>query len=296
MGDDVVYWTDHLNLARRLSPENLPSYEQKKQTSNTDWLENSDLWDEVFDDISAAKFKFTVKWVNSHAADWEEIAPHISEDVYQGNDEADKAAKAAAKGHQVPKSVVDELAAQHEKTKLILRRLVAIACDEATGPRQHKKQKQIEAKPKWCTRLQTAASATSHTIRATPGRRWLCTSCFGRSPVGNRGKHRWLLVGCGDEEIACSQPHPSHHMLWVAGSTVTFCSRCGSWSTEVHRALGLPCLREPSTALQRLCLRRIARGTGPPGLDLCLDAAAEADDAQRGDELFVEGLDHSDSE
>ena len=138
--------------------------------------------------------------------------------------------------------------------------------------------------------MQTAATATSHSLRATKGRRWLCTACFGRSPVGNRGKHRWLLGECGDQALAGSQPHPSHHMLWVAGSTVTFCAKCGSWSTEVHRALGRPCLGAPTTGLQRLCLRRLERGAGPPGLDLVLDPRQGPSDELVADELMIEGM------
>ena len=132
-----------------MSPENLPGYERQKQrqATSTDWMENADLWDEVFDAPNVTKLQLKVKWVNAHATDVEDMAPHIPAAIYQGNEVADKAAKAAANSHQVPMSDVKVVAAQFDKTRLILRRLVAVSCAEAIGPRG-KKLTAREAKPR----------------------------------------------------------------------------------------------------------------------------------------------------
>ena len=46
----------------------------------------------------------------------------------------------------------------------------------------------------------------------------------------------------------------------------------------MHRALAKKCWEKPTTGLQRLCLRRLAQGHGPPGLDFhYLDSGSEMD-------------------
>ena len=49
---------------------------------------------------------------------------------------------------------------------------------------------------------------------------------------------------------------------------MVWCTNCGSWASSRYRALGELCPKTPATALQRLALRRIARGLPPLGSDM----------------------------
>ena len=190
--------------------------------------------------MKAGHHILTAHWVNSHPVDEYDYQPDVPMYANEGNELADLAAKEAAMTHQVSDEQMEKLKEEHTKVGSILRRLVAIACQEAAEkpkiPKKTEEEKEaLKQRSRWATRLQTAVAMTTHQLRATQGGRWLCVLCFGRSSTANKAKHKWLLTECGSREGLGAGPHPSHSCFLVKGTAVTFCQSCGSWSTSVYR-------------------------------------------------------------
>ena len=238
--------------------------------------------------------------MNSHAAEEEDFSPMVPRAIYMGNEAADEAAKAAAAKHSVAQHLVDELAAHYAKATMVMERLVAVAIGAASG-RSHAKPRPEDqgaaregASSSWAARLQTAVCQTTHRLRASPGGKWLCEVCWGRSPATPKGKYDWLLRGCGAEEGKSSRPHGSHQLRLQGESVTVFCAACGSWSTSVYRGLRRACPGMPATGLQRLCLRRLSLGKGPPGTDFAYEGGPLAGQGDGlADELHIEGVDEA---
>ena len=137
LGGDTVYWTDHINIVRRLSPGNLPQWEKHKKISGAN-SENQDQWEAIFEARKKAGHSLQAKWVNSNSGtDPEERSPAIPAYIYSGNDLADEAAKKAAKQHDIPAAIVEEVEEHQDTARLIIRRLVEVALAkmaEATKP------------------------------------------------------------------------------------------------------------------------------------------------------------------
>ena len=140
-------------------------------------------------------------------------------------------------------------------------------------------------------RIDAAKLNSLHDFVALPSGAWHCKSCLCRSS-GNRAlQPRWLRSPCDPVETE-GGPHRSHHLCADEAGCV-WCQRCGTWSTSRYRSLLRACGGQPKTGLQRLALRRFAAGQGPPGAE---DKGVGRRRPAPADELFVVGLDGSDSE
>ena len=100
----------------------------------------------------------------------------------------------------------------------------------------------------------------------------------------DRDKIRFLGRPCGSPDII-RKPHSSHCV--AARGHVVWCVSCGAWSSKHYKQLRAKCLGQPWTALQQMALNRLAKGEGPPGIDMDHHPAKTVDiDAF---ELEVEG-------
>ena len=141
--------------------------------------------------------------------------------------------------------------------------------------------------------VQRALAETRHHVVMMPNGSWHCRKCLSRSSAQRRHQADWLLANCSSDEAApgvkSSRPQLTH-ALSSTDEGLAWCIKCGSWSGGVYRALRGKCLDVPKTALQRLCVKRLAQGLKPPGLDHTLCKPQQ----QCGpDSLFVVGLDDS---
>ena len=126
---------------------------------------------------------------------------------------------------------------------------------------------------------------------------WHCRQCLGRSGKQRCMQESWLGSACGVDTVG--RPDATHHLVDRPDGLV-WCSRCGSWSGSQYRALLRVCPRAPPTALQALAKRRLQAGGSPPGVDDLTAKRRKVDQVVGStgvhDDLFVVGLDGSDSE
>ncbi len=179
-----------------------------------------------------------------------------------GNDLADAAAKEALKRHPQPSAEVEakirwwENRARHVVT--------AVATAMTHFPPMGGK---LKKKPR--TQLPTSGRREeeehpSHRWEFSGGR-WRCTNCWtfiagdGGVPAARRTE------ACRMDRITLQQEQfakAGHLMLQTEGNLpITFCARCGGWSSRRANRLSRPC--GPPTPAGKIALRRIANGLHP---------------------------------
>ncbi len=179
-----------------------------------------------------------------------------------GNELADAAAKEALKRHPQPSAdVAAQIAFWEARARLVVK-AVAIAMSQFP-PLGGKLTRRARA-----PRLGTApAGEVDHPVHQWQhaGGRWRCATCWtfivgdGGVPAARRREPcRRLRVPMQQEEFVKA----GHVMMQTEGDLpVTFCARCGGWSSRRANRLNKPC--GPPSAAGKMALRRIEKGWHP---------------------------------
>ncbi len=207
----------------------------------------------------------------AHIADTKKVKAHqhvasITDDherwLAVGNDLADKAAKAARERHPAPPKELADLIRFWEIRAPLVVRAVATAMVQFS-PLGGKLRKRADTNVP-APRPATVAQPDVHKWEFTAGR-WRCSRCW-TYVLGDGG-----VPACRRREVCQPGRVPvrqlefqqrGHVMMHTDGDLpITFCARCGGWSSRRANRLGKKC--GPPTAAGRMALRRIEAGLHP---------------------------------
>ncbi len=245
---------------------------------------NADLWREArrlqgdHDTLPAAR-KVTAHRSRRRAADEGEVALRW----WKGNHEADSYAKSLAKA-AVEADGLEEASANHRADMTEVLKRVAI------GAARQLRQRPAEAgTSRRKTRCNVSAGdgdadVLNHDIVARVNGGWECKSCkgFAASQAGLRTLRKKPCV-----DVETGQIHGTH-LINVTGG-ITWCGRCGCYTSRWPRELRAPCRGFPASEAQSNVKRRLEKGLAPT-------TASYLNDIMEAEKRYPGGPDHGGEE
>ncbi len=219
---------------------------------------DADLWRTVRRALGDRGNSFHYEKVKAHRSRAAaETEGEVSLTRWKGNDAADNIARGLARTMSTD---ADEGYRQRERYLDVLTRIAMAAAWALRhwpedAPKKIKRKRHCKLAP----RLGGAAGQCGpHVLRARGGGGFECTLCRLRAATASSIRSLRTKPCRGD---LAAQAHPSHQLRWSAG--VTWCGRCGGYTSRMARSLRQACAGVPSSQARRNVLNRLRRGLAP---------------------------------
>jgi len=265
----VVYITDNLPLY-----DNFKEGEHKCIKST-----NHDLYKLLFLHIKNKKLDFQIWWMPSHLDEEEgkdKERPEWVEDAHiQGNDQADRLAKIAARYVELDMNAVSPTLHYNKLVTRIQRRLIAILIalpHRKPLPRPQPRQAIKIDKPS----VEQLVSNSEHYVYLTSSGKYQCLQCQSSLSPKDSNFTNWIRSSCtpiapkanplapigATIQIGNASSHPSHPIAVYKGLHI--CVKCGFLGNAKMHKLSEPCLGEKSSRYGIRNLKAVQRGDLPP--------------------------------